>query len=122
MPVVEVQAEKEGNLISMLWTIQLMYNASFNPPDNSKNRHKGGGTRDRVIEAHRCEVIRPQLHSSEVVQLGCEPGLSAIEACASSVSPRRSWLSFNGWCPAARPQVRDSKAACSSGWCQQPRS
>lgn len=117
---VEVQAEMEGNLISMLWTIQLMHNASFNPPDNSKNRLEGGGARGRVIEAHRCEVIRLKLHSWEVVQPGCAPGLSATEACALSVSPRRSWLSFNGCCPAPRPQVRDIKAVCSQGWCQEP--
>lgn len=61
------------------------------------------------------ESLDPKLQSQKVVQLGCEPGSSDVEACALSVSPRGSWLRFNGWCPAPRLPVWGIKAVCSPG-------
>ena len=89
----------------MLWTVQTIspHNTSLSPHDNSKNKHERGGPRDKVTGAHRCIALRPKLQRLKVVQLGHEPGLSAVEACALSVSPLSSWLSLNGWCLTPRP-------------------
>lgn len=52
--MVKVQTETEGNLILHALDFSVTFQTSLNPHHNSKNRHKGGGFRDRVIEAHRC--------------------------------------------------------------------
>lgn len=49
------------------------------------------------------------------MRLGRGRGLSDAEDCALSTSPRRSRLSFNGWCPAPGPRVGGIKAVCSPG-------
>lgn len=99
----------------MLWAIQLTPNASLNPHDNSKNRHEG--PRDRGMEAPDVKSLDPQCTASKrwAGTLGRKRGLLDVEACILSASPRRSWLSFNGWCPAPGPQSRGIKAVCSPG-------